>query len=120
MLCMVLTDICTAVGNYTVHMARAIETTRKVMADLPCKAETTLLSRLGMLLDSMAQRVELLKDALHREAECGDWVSKADCIRDVVLPEMNALRAVCDEAETLTDAKAWPFPTYGELLFGVK
>ena len=93
---------------------------RRVMADLPCKAETTLLGRLGMLLDSMAQRVELLQDALHREAECGDWVSKADCIRDVVLPQMNALRAVCDEAETLTDAKAWPFPTYGELLFGVK
>ena len=120
MLDMVQKDIFPAVETYTCRIARAIDTKRKVMADLPCKAETTLLSRLGMLLDSMAQRVELLKDALHREAERGDWVSKADCIRDVVLPEMNALRAVCDEAETLTDAKAWPFPTYGELLFGVK
>ena len=27
---------------------------------------------------------------------------------------------VCDEAETLTDRAHWPFPTYGELLFGVR
>ena len=29
------------------------------------------------------------------------------------------LRAFCDEAETLTSAEYWPFPTYGDLLFGV-
>ena len=32
---------------------------------------------------------------------------------------MAELRAVCDEAETLTAASYWPFPTYGDLLFGV-
>jgi glutamine synthetase len=32
---------------------------------------------------------------------------------------MAALRAVCDEAETVTAASYWPFPTYGDLLFGV-
>ena len=40
-------------------------------------------------------------------------------VRDTVLPKMAALRAVCDEAETHTAAKYWPFPTYGDLLFGV-
>jgi glutamine synthetase len=32
---------------------------------------------------------------------------------------MAALRRLCDEAEGLTPADCWPFPTYGELLFGV-
>ena len=32
---------------------------------------------------------------------------------------MAELRAGCDEAETLTAAEYWPFPTYGDLLFGV-
>ena len=41
-------------------------------------------------------------------------------IRDNVIPKMAELRAVCDEAETMTGAKYWPFPTYGDLLFGVK
>ena len=33
---------------------------------------------------------------------------------------MNELRARADEAETLTSAKYWPFPTYGELLYGIR
>ena len=41
-------------------------------------------------------------------------------IRDSVLPRMNELRIPCDEAETLTARSYWPFPTYGDLLFGVK
>jgi glutamine synthetase len=32
---------------------------------------------------------------------------------------MAELRSLCDEAETLTAASYWPFPTYGDLLFGV-
>ena len=33
---------------------------------------------------------------------------------------MDALRALVDEMETLTDARCWPYPSYGELLFSVK
>ena len=29
------------------------------------------------------------------------------------------LRAAADEAETQTAASCWPFPTYGDLLFGI-
>ena len=41
---------------------------------------------------------------------------EAAAIRDCVLPEMTELRAVCDEAETVTARDCWPFPTYSELL----
>jgi len=33
---------------------------------------------------------------------------------------MAKLRAAADEAEVLTDRSYWPFPTYGDLLFGVR
>ena len=46
--------------------------------------------------------------------------SAAYVIRDVILQKMAELRVVCDEAETYTAAKYWPFPTYGDLLFGVR
>ena len=39
--------------------------------------------------------------------------------RDEIIPKMAELRAGCDEAETLTAADYWPFPTYGDLLFGM-
>ena len=41
-------------------------------------------------------------------------------LHDHVLPVMGALRAACDDMETITGEDCWPFPTYGELLFGVK
>ena len=45
---------------------------------------------------------------------------KSFFLHDQVLPVMGALRAACDDMETITAKDAWPFPTYGELLFGVK
>ena len=38
---------------------------------------------------------------------------------DVLIPDMTAARETADQLETLTDAKAWPFPVYSELLFSV-
>ena len=39
---------------------------------------------------------------------------------DDVIPLMNEIRAAVDEAETVTSAEYWPYPSYGDLLFGVK
>ena len=49
-----------------------------------------------------------------------DVISESAAIRDDVLVKMSELRLPCDEAETITAKKYWPFPTYGDLLFGVK
>ena len=49
-----------------------------------------------------------------------DTKEESFAIRDTILGKMAALRAVADEAETVTAAEYWPFPTYGELLFGVR
>ena len=52
--------------------------------------------------------------------DASDIFEESYAIRDTVLSKMAALRAVADEAETQTAENYWPFPTYGELLFGVK
>ena len=49
-----------------------------------------------------------------------DIAQEAAAVRDVILCKMGQLRLACDEAETLTPKKYWPFPTYGDLLFGVR
>ena len=41
---------------------------------------------------------------------------KARRCRDAVYTGMLAVRALADEAEGIMDKKAWPFPSYGELL----
>ena len=39
---------------------------------------------------------------------------------DVVFVAMSEVRIVSDELETVTSAEYWPYPSYGELLFGVR
>ena len=40
--------------------------------------------------------------------------------KDYIIPSMDDVRAPADELETITAKKYWPFPTYGDLLFGVR
>ena len=71
------------------------------------------------LVDCADGRTDELEKAVTELDGLGDVTKEACFVRDSVLPKMAALRAVCDEAETLTAASYWPFPTYGDLLFGV-
>ena len=68
-----------------------------------------------------SKRVYELHGSVYRNrcTRCGKKYPP-EFIRDSVLPKMAALRAPCDAAEKLIPAKSWPFPTYAELMFGVK
>ena len=61
-----------------------------------------------------------LENALIACQAGGDMTRAACFIRDEMLQKMAELRVACDEAETLTAEKYWPFPTYDKLLFSVK
>ena len=41
-------------------------------------------------------------------------------VKEEVFNAMNELRAVGDEMEVSTAADYWPYPSYGELLYGVR
>ena len=56
-----------------------------------------------------------------REAEAiKDAKEKADYYKDNVLVTMAQIRERIDALESMTSAKYWPYPSYGELLFGIK
>ena len=66
-----------------------------------------------------AYAVDELESALVTLSMSADITAQANFIRDEIIPKMSLVRVPADEAETLTAEKYWPFPTYGELLFGV-
>ena len=70
-------------------------------------------------MEQMDMAVEDLEAALVALSMTESVLSQAEMVRDEILPKMNLLRVPADEAETLTAEKYWPFPTYGDLLFGV-
>ena len=49
----------------------------------------------------------------------GNNLKSAQYYRETVLTLMDELRALGDAMEKKTAAKYWPYPSYGELLFGV-
>ena len=79
-----------------------------------------LISKLSGLEDLIYDRAGELEDAAEELKGIEDITEQAYFIRDSILSKMAALRVAADEAETLTDSKYWPFPTYGDLLFGVR
>ena len=117
---MVRKEILPAVEEYTAKLAGALAAKKAVVPTLTGKYETRLIEKLSGLVDWIDAAAADLENALTVYHRIEDVTEAANTIRDVIIPKMEALRAPCDEAETCTAADMWPFPTYGELLFGVK
>ena len=113
-------EILPAMETFTSDLAGSIAAKKAADPAIACSYETKLLRKLSSLLDLADDRVAHLEDAMiHLDTSAG-IVAESEAIRDKILPKMCELRAACDEAETLTAKRYWPFPTYEDLLFGVR
>ena len=112
-------EIIPAVEAYIEALASTAAAKKAVDGDLCCGYEKKRIGKLSALVDQMDAAVDDLEAALITLGMTSDITAQAELIRDEVLPKMSLLRAPADEAETLTAKKYWPFPTYGDLLFGV-
>ena len=113
-------QILPAVQGYTAELAGGVAAKKAVSKDIACGYESGLIARLSLLTDQIAAKTDELEAAVLELKGAVDVTQEAYAIRDAVIGKMAALRTVADEAETLTAGKYWPFPTYGELLFGVR
>ena len=120
MIDMAKTEIAPAVSSYVLELANTAVAKQTVDALISCRYENDLLKKLSRLEEQIAVRAEELEDAVLKLQSAGDIEEEAYMIRDVILSKMCELRVACDEAETMTAKKYWPFPTYSDLLFGVK
>jgi glutamine synthetase len=113
-------EILPAVEGYTKSLAETLAAKKAAVAGLPCKYETATVTKLSELSDSIADATDDLEAEIEKFQAIEDVTEAANDIRDVILGKMDSLRAVCDEAETITAKEFWPFPTYSDLLFSVK
>ena len=109
-----------AIEAYSASVAESLGAKLVVVPELSGKYEKEKLKTLSSLEDSIDASVSALESSLNRLRAIDDITDSAFVIRDVILQKMAELRVACDEAETLTAKKYWPFPTYGDLLFGVR
>ena len=113
-------EILPAVEAYLGDLSGTVAAKTAAVPGLACKYEKDLISKLSKLADEISDAASSLDTTLIRLKAISDVTDAAYVIRDVVLQKMAELRVVCDEAESITADKYWPFPTYGDLLFGVR
>ena len=113
-------QILPAVAHYAADVARDAAGKKALDTGISCVYEAKLVKKLTAVTESIDTRADALDGAIAKFKTLCDVTEGANFIRDEMLSRMTALRVAADEAETLTAESAWPFPTYGDLLFSVK
>ena len=112
-------DILPAVSVYCHSMTDAVLAKQSLGADIDCSYEYTSVKKLSNLTASAYMKLESLKTVLEEAEGISDFEKEAFHYRDFVIPAMEKLRTDIDALESMTASSAWPFPSYGELLFGI-
>ena len=117
---MVRKQILPAVEKYLGEVSKTALTKLQVNPNASSVYEKETITKLSSLTEQIYVSCKELEKAVMRLAESKDTIKESYLIRDDVLGKMSALRAAVDEAETLTDETYWPYPSYCDLLFGVR
>ena len=115
---MVNRDLLPAILRYTGFLTD--NALKKAQLGLTAVPEKAMAEKLSALSASIVERSALLSDRLLGAADAGALIDEAKYYKDSVFSVMNELRAVVDETELLMPTDAWPYPTYGKLLFDVR
>ena len=113
-------EILPAIEEYTAFIASAAGKKKALDAEASCVYETGTVRKLSLLSGQIFEKCDELDKVLCKLSDSANAKEEGYMIRDELLPKMSELRVACDEAEVITAEKYWPFPTYGELLFGVR
>ena len=113
-------DILPAVSRYVHELADTAAAKKALSASLDCRYEEETAAQLSRLSALTFAKVAALEASLTEAADQPDHTAEAAYYCHKVFPAMNELRVAVDEMETLTAKSDWPYPSYGDLLFGVR
>ncbi len=120
MVSMARSEITPAVEAYVKEIAETAMLKKSVSDEISCTYESKLLKKLSVLTERISFATDELENAIAQVGQTDNIIAEAAAIRDILINRMGELRVACDEAEVLTSKKYWPFPTYSDLLFGVR
>lgn len=110
---MVLHQILPAAMHYSRDLSQGILSKKELR--LPCVTEMSIVQQISRSTDTLYQCCERLqRDLVH----IPDGKEKIVAYyHDVIVADMESIRAQADILESLTDKNYWPYPTYSDLLF---
>ncbi len=120
MLDMAKKDIIPAVTQYIKTLTDTALAKQSLSPDIPTSLERDLVTDLSQKLICFSDKVKELENNLIKANEyIDDKQAYADYYCYTIFADMQALRAIGDDMETQTSSEYWPYPSYGEMLFGV-
>ena len=81
--------------------------------------EMALANKVNELTIALSDKANTLSNAIVNAQGVTDPKAQARAYHDDVFADMQSLRAVADELETIVGEEYWPYPTYDELLYNV-
>ena len=113
-------NITPAVITFVSKLSDAAVAKKQLSESYSVYAETTLIGELSEKLEAFVKKTAQLKEAVDGAAEYkNDALALSSYYRNTVFALMDELRKIGDAMETKTSAAYWPYPSYGEILFGV-
>ena len=82
-------------------------------------AKNSLQGQLSELNDKEFEAITKLERDL-KKIDKDDVIPASQAMAHVIIPDMEKVRQYADEMETLTSSEFWPYPTYFDILYGVK
>ena len=113
-------NILPAVTSYVRDLTETALAKKALSDAIPTSVEEDLITSLSNKLVCFSKKTAELEEAVIKASDYSDDNLKyAKYYRETVFALMQELRAVGDAMETETASEYWPYPSYGELLFGV-
>ena len=110
-------QILPAVIGYTKTLADTVIAVKEAGANT--FVQTELLSDITAELCNAKEALKVLENKLSDASKITDQKERAFYFKDVICVAMADLRTPVDTLETMVDKKAWPMPTYADLMFEV-
>ncbi len=113
-------DILPAAASFMGHLSDVVNSKKSACKNIECTYEESVISRLSELTNKMFCDVQALEKELEAKKEIDDAQKLAEYYKDVILSRMAKIRESADTIEVMTERTHWPYPSYADLLFGVR
>lgn len=112
-------DLLPSIFSYVGELAATGAQKKSLLPSISTKAEEKLLSVLTEKADGISEHMDTLKELIEKAESMGETIEAGMFYYESILPEMEEIRLMANDAEALIPDDMLPYPTYSDLLFYV-
>ena len=112
-------QIVPATIQYQTSFAESVNAIKAASSAVDTSVQEALMADISVNLKAMYAALAHLEEVTNKAEEMEEGAEQGHYYHDVVFAAMDELRKPADKLEMLVAKSAWPFPSYGDLIFEV-